>query len=115
MEPFVFTGKPTILLYAEAPQKAEAANVVKIDFAPGKALVPLFMFTEAAEQFLLSLGQAGKGMNIFHLEGFDALDTLLADLQKEGVTHVDFNAKRDRANPIPIGEVLDSLRNRPKG
>jgi hypothetical protein len=72
------------------------------------------MGDEPAKQFLNSLGEKSKGMKIFELKGLDALETLLVDLRKSGVTHVNFNAEGDNPNPIPIDEVIDSLHNRPK-
>jgi hypothetical protein len=114
----VFNGAPTILLHPGAPKKADAAHVVIIDFSlksgVSGSLLPLFMGTEPGEAFRQSLGEKGKGMFLFALDGFDTLLSLLMDLQNRGVTHVNFNAVRDDPNPIPIAEVIVSLRNRPR-
>jgi len=118
MTPTVLTESPTLLLHPGAPQNPTAANVIQIDFrlndGTAGVLVPLFIGTEPAERFRVSLGEQGRGMTLLQLAGFDALEGMLADLKKGGATHVNFNAERDRPNPIPIDEVIDSLRNRPK-
>jgi len=108
-----FTGKPTVL--PGAP-RGDAASLVRIDFkltdGIGGTMVPVFMGAELADRFLPSLGETGKGMATFELDSFDVLEALLLDLKKAGTTHVNFNADRNKPNPIPIGEVIDSLRNR---
>jgi hypothetical protein len=112
-----FTGTTTVLLYSQAPQVVLAQNVVTVRFGLGGTdgvLVPLFFDQASAGQFAASLGQA-QGMNPCEVGGFDALEQLLADLKGTGTTHVNFNADAARPNPIPIDEVLDSLRNRPRG
>jgi hypothetical protein len=113
----VFNGKPTVLLYAGAP-RGDASSVVRIDFklTDGIAgtMVPVFMGAELADQFIRSLGESGKGMATFELDSFDVLEALLLDLKKAGTTHVNCNADRNKPNPVPISEVIDSLRNRHK-
>jgi len=115
----VFNEPPTVLLY-RAVQKPTAKDVVQVNFSlkkegPAGVLVPLFIGTEPAEQFRLSLADKGHGMAVFQLAGFDALEELLVDLKNNGTTHVNFNAERDRPNPVPIDDVLRSLKNRLKG
>jgi hypothetical protein len=88
MNTIQFVGRPTVLLYAGAPRNAAAENVVTISFgtaAPEGVLVPVFTGPEPAERFLASLREQGNGMAIFELEGFDALERLLAPNEKTGV------------------------------
>jgi hypothetical protein len=40
---------------------------------------------------------------------------VLVGLKGTRTTHVNFNAERDNPNPIPIDEVIGSLRSRPRG
>ena len=114
----VLSGPPTVLLHPGAPQTSDPANVVTFDFAvkggPSGVLVPLFIGAELAERFVLSLGEEGKGITLLQLDGFDALENLLVGLQQAGATHVDVNADRDSPKPIPIANVIDRLRNRPR-
>lgn len=116
---FVQSVPPTVLLYPGAPKLATAQNVVTINFGltdgTHGVLFPLFIGSEPAERFVTSVGNRAQGMTPFSLESFDALDALLVDLKKSGVTHVNFNADPDKPNPIPIDEVIASLRNRIKG
>jgi hypothetical protein len=117
----MFTEPPTVLLHAGAPRVAEAQNVVTANFrfqdGESGVVVPLFIGTDPAERFIRSLGGHGKGMTPLPLEGFDALENLLEGLKTTGVTHVQFNPERPGhgPEPVPIDEVLVSLRNRPKG
>src|SRR5262249_40783953 len=115
MAPLEFPEPPVVLLYPGAPQTPEAANVVTINFGltdgTRGVLFPLFIGAEPAERFVQSLGEQGKGIAPLRLENLDALDQLLIGLQEAGVTHVNFNAQRDKPNPIPIADVIDSLHN----
>src|SRR5262245_38931877 len=111
----ILTGSPTVVIHAGAPQSPIAAdNLVRVNFgsqgSPLGVLVALFLGDGPAQQFIQSLGQSGKGMTACPVPGLAELEVLLTDLKQRGVTHVDFNAKR---NPIPIDDVIDSLRNRP--
>lgn len=108
----IFTGAPTVLIYAGAPQNPIVAdNVVTVNFGlqggPSGVLVPLFLGDGSAQQFIQSRGQ---GMTACPVAGLAELEVLLTDLKQRGVTHVDFNAAR---NPIPVDDVINSLRNRP--
>jgi hypothetical protein len=113
----IFTGSPTVLIYAGAPQNPIAAdNVVTINFGlrgTFGALFPLFNGDGPAQQFIQSLGPSGAGMAACPVAGLAELESLLSDLKQRGVTYVDFNADRRNPNPIPIDDVLASLRNRP--
>ena len=111
----IFTGSPTVLIYAGAPQNPIVAdNVVQIDFGSQGVslgvLIPLFRSDGPAQQFIQSLGHSGKGMSACPVVGLAELEVLLTDLKQRGVTHVDLNAAR---NPTPIDYVLASLRNHP--
>jgi hypothetical protein len=113
-----FGEQPTVLVHPGAPTPPPAVAVLQVNFkltdGPSGVLVPLFMGEEPARRFLTSLGDKGAGMTLFQVGGFDALETLLTELKKGGATHVNFNAERDRPNPIPIDDVLESLHNRPR-
>jgi hypothetical protein len=113
------TGKPTVLLHRGATLQATASRVVtmsfRLDGGHSGVFLPLFFIDEQPKEFIRSLGELGNGMVVYQLEEFAALEQLLVDSKERGCTHVNFNADRKRPNPIPVDDVLDSLRNRPKG
>jgi hypothetical protein len=117
----MFTESLAVLLYAGAPRTAEPQHVVKgnLRFQNGEAgvVLPLFDGTARAQRFIRSFGDQGKGISPLLLETFDALEGLLVGLKTTGVTHVQFNPERakDGPEPVPIDEVLASLRDRPGG
>jgi hypothetical protein len=110
-----------VLLYPGAPRTAEPRHVIKgtLRFQNGEAgvVLPLFDGTARAERFIRSFGDPGQGISPLPLETFDALESLLVGLKTTGVTHVQFNPERpkDGPEPVPIDEVLASLRDRPGG
>ncbi len=114
-----FRGKPTVLVPLEVDEVVAAEQVVRFemrlnDDAAGK-LVPLFMGVDPAQRFLLALGDEATGITPFQLPDFNMLEHLLVELKALGTTHVHFNPMPESSPPpVPIDEVIDSLRNRPK-
>jgi hypothetical protein len=113
----LLTDPPTFLVRPGAPQPHTAEDIVQISFrltgGTTVRLVPMFLGAEPAERFRLSLGEKGEGVTTHQPKDFQGLEGLLVDLRKGGTTHVNFNAELDRPNPIPIDEVIHSLRSRP--
>jgi hypothetical protein len=108
-------GPCWVLLYPDVPQKAIAANVVRIDFAAGGrrgTLVPVFTDPEFAQKFITTMGERANGMTAFRPTTLRDLEGLLAELQRARTTHVQFNVMPPglpSPEPVPIAEVIASL------
>ena len=77
----------------------------------------LFIGEENADRFLLTMGEDAKDISAAPLPSFDVLENLLRELALGGVTHVHFNAMppgHPSPQPVPIGEVIASLEQRPR-
>jgi hypothetical protein len=109
--PEVISGAPWVIMFSGFVPGNH--NVLRVDFVLGQTkgtLLPLFTGFKEAQEFLGATNQNGAAP--YQLTGFDSLEAMLLDLQKNGVTHVNFNAHPNRPNPIPIAEVIASLKNR---
>ena len=79
--------------------------------------MPVFVGENPAKKFLDGMAKMGTQLDAWELSDFDALEKLLREVSKTGVTHVQFNptATGDGSPPpVPIREVIDSLANRPR-
>ncbi len=106
----------TVLLIP-GQHEANVSNIAQIAFrledGRESVLVPLFVGGKLAMEFIADLGEKGKGYTPFELGSPNALESILVDLERGNVTHVQVNPRPSGPSPKPvaIGEVIDHLRN----
>jgi hypothetical protein len=107
------TKRVAVLLLAGAPQIAEPANIVTVDYpcpdGTRGRLVPVFRDQQKAEAFRTVLRDNGNGMTPIELEASDVLGKLLKKLRDAGVTHFQFHGSRGKYDPVGIREAITGL------
>jgi hypothetical protein len=109
----VIVDKPVMLLRSDGVKSPTAANVVTINFAIGDGphgkLLPLFTGLKQARDFIDAMRHDGEGVTPVECESLHALEALLRESEKSGITHINFNGHPRNPDLIPIEMMIESV------